>query len=209
MTAKRIIGLKANGEVLAAGCGKAEAASMAKWSGIAAVASSDEHSVCLKWDGTVVASCEGHDGSKCNPCGVDGWRQITAIAVECRHTVGLEAMKNGLTGEGGSGSALGDIAGLGVTLGAMGGVIGMTKDAISPVFQSMGADPAPAASGAAAPLPLAAGTAPAERRASRPTSAPTAARKNHLPTPGTAPTAARRTSPAGSARNADRGDPNK
>ena len=53
--------------------------------------------------------------------------------------VGLEAMKNGLTGgEGGGGSSLGDIASLGVTLGAMGGVIGMTKDAISPVFESVG-----------------------------------------------------------------------
>ncbi len=48
--------------------------------------------------------------------------------------VGLEAMKNGIAGEGG-GSAIGDIAGLGVTLGAMGGVIGMTKDALNPMLQ--------------------------------------------------------------------------
>lgn len=35
---------------------------------------------------------------------------------------------------GGGGGALGDIASLGVTLGALGGVIGMTKDAVSPMF---------------------------------------------------------------------------
>ncbi len=51
--------------------------------------------------------------------------------------VGLEAMKNGITGGSGGGSMLGDIAGLGVTLGAMGGVIGMTKDAMSPVMESL------------------------------------------------------------------------
>lgn len=52
---------------------------------------------------------------------------------ETSRQVGLEAMKNGLGGAEGSG-ALGDIAGLGMTLGAMGGVIGMTKDALSPMM---------------------------------------------------------------------------
>ena len=40
------------------------------------------------------------------------------------------------SGNGGAGSALGDIAGLGVTLGAMGGVINMTKDALNPLMQT-------------------------------------------------------------------------
>ena len=40
----------------------------------------------------------------------------------------------GQMGANGGGGGLGDIAGLGVTLGAMGGVIGMTKDAMSPMF---------------------------------------------------------------------------
>ena len=43
---------------------------------------------------------------------------------------------------GGGGSALGDIAGLGVTLGAMSGVIGMTKDAMAPMMQTGAAAPA-------------------------------------------------------------------
>ncbi len=54
---------------------------------------------------------------------------------ETARQVGLEAMKNGLTGgEGSAGGMMGDIAGLGMTLGAMGGVIGMTKEAMSPAF---------------------------------------------------------------------------
>lgn len=57
---------------------------------------------------------------------------------ETARMVGMEAMQNGITGNGssGAGSSLGDIAGLGVTLGAMGGVIGMTKDALSPIMQT-------------------------------------------------------------------------
>ena len=53
---------------------------------------------------------------------------------ETARKVGLEAMQNGLTG--GSGGGLGEIAGLGITLGAMGSVIGMTKDALNPVMDT-------------------------------------------------------------------------
>ena len=49
----------------------------------------------------------------------------------------------GQMGANGGGAGLGDIAGLGVTLGAMGGVMGMTKEAMAPMF---GAQAAPAAS---------------------------------------------------------------
>lgn len=56
---------------------------------------------------------------------------------ETARQVGLEAMKNGIVGDGtGAGSMLGDIAGLGVTLGAMGGVINMTKEAMNPLMNS-------------------------------------------------------------------------
>ena len=48
-------------------------------------------------------------------------------------------------GGGAAGSMLGDIAGLGVTLGAMGGVIGMTKDAMAPMMNMGAAAVAPAA----------------------------------------------------------------
>ncbi len=57
---------------------------------------------------------------------------------ETSRQIGMEAMKNGLTGgAGGGGGMLGDIAGLGMTLGAMGSVVGMTKDAMAPVMDSM------------------------------------------------------------------------
>lgn len=56
---------------------------------------------------------------------------------ETSRQVGLEAMKNGLVGEAGVGAgALGDLAGLGVGIGAMSGVIGMTKDAMAPMMDA-------------------------------------------------------------------------
>lgn len=58
---------------------------------------------------------------------------------ETARQVGMEAMKNGITGGSGSGSAaggLGDVASLGVTLGAMGGVINMTREAMNPIMQN-------------------------------------------------------------------------
>lgn len=54
---------------------------------------------------------------------------------ETARQVGLEAMKNGLGGGANAAGVLGDLAGLGVSLGAMGSVIGMTKDALNPMTQ--------------------------------------------------------------------------
>lgn len=54
---------------------------------------------------------------------------------ETSRQVELEAMKNGLGGGANAAGALGDLAGLGVSLGAMSSVIGMTKDALSPMTQ--------------------------------------------------------------------------
>ena len=52
---------------------------------------------------------------------------------ETARQVGVEAMKNGLTGNGGGAGGLGDIAGLGIALGTMGSVVNMTKDAMNPM----------------------------------------------------------------------------
>ena len=54
---------------------------------------------------------------------------------ETSRLVGLEAMKNGLAGGEGGASMLGDLTGLGIGLGAMGGVMNMTKDALSPLVE--------------------------------------------------------------------------
>ena len=61
---------------------------------------------------------------------------------ETARQVGLEAMQNGLFGGEGTGGGLGDIAGLGVTLGAIGGVVNMTKEVLNPMmtdYSQMGA----------------------------------------------------------------------
>lgn len=54
---------------------------------------------------------------------------------ETARQVGMAAMQNGLTGNGtGAGGALGDVAGLGIAMGAMSGVMDMTKDAMGPIL---------------------------------------------------------------------------
>lgn len=56
---------------------------------------------------------------------------------ETSRQVGMEAMKNGIGGRTGGGAGIiTDLAGMGIGLGAMGGVIGMTKDAMKPVVDS-------------------------------------------------------------------------
>lgn len=65
---------------------------------------------------------------------------------ETARRVGLEAMQNGLTGNGfeggglgGIGSSIGELASLGVTLGAVGGMASLAKDAISPILNTSAA----------------------------------------------------------------------
>ncbi|MGN1159142.1 MAG: SPFH domain-containing protein [Lachnospiraceae bacterium] len=59
---------------------------------------------------------------------------------ETTRQVGMEAMQNGITGNsvgggtGNAGSILGDIASLGVTLGTVGGVVNLTKEALNPII---------------------------------------------------------------------------
>ena len=61
---------------------------------------------------------------------------------ESARQIGMQAMKNGLTGNEGGGvmgsmlGGIGELAGLGVSLGAMGSVMGMTKDVLSPVMDA-------------------------------------------------------------------------
>ena len=56
-------------------------------------------------------------------------KDVLQADVQKAYAAGLGQM-----GSNGGGGALGDIAGLGVTLGAMGGIMGMTKEAMSPIF---------------------------------------------------------------------------
>lgn len=60
---------------------------------------------------------------------------------ETRRQIGLETMQNGLPGTGGSGGGgsgsgggvVGDVVGLGVTLGAVGGIMNMTREMVDPL----------------------------------------------------------------------------
>lgn len=57
--------------------------------------------------------------------------------MQTRREIGLEAMQNGLTGGSGQGNGtLGELASLGVTLGTVGSVMGITKEAIKPIMEA-------------------------------------------------------------------------
>ncbi len=56
---------------------------------------------------------------------------------ETARQVGTEAMKNGIAGNGGGAvGILGDVAGMGIAMGAMGSVMNMTKDALNPMMDA-------------------------------------------------------------------------
>lgn len=55
---------------------------------------------------------------------------------ESARQIGLEAMKNGIVGGSEAVSGIGDLMSLGIGLGAMSGVVGMTKDVMMPIFSS-------------------------------------------------------------------------
>lgn len=64
-------------------------------------------------------------------------KDVLQAEVQKAYAAGLGQM-----GANGGGSGLGDVASLGVTLGAMGGILNMTKDAMSPVFDQQTQQPA-------------------------------------------------------------------
>lgn len=55
---------------------------------------------------------------------------------ETARQVGMEAMQNGIVGEGSASSGIGELAGLGVALGTMGSVAGMAKDVLNPILDT-------------------------------------------------------------------------
>lgn len=67
-----------------------------------------------------------------------GYNQKDVMQADVQKAYAEALGQMGANGGGSAGSMLGDIAGLGVTLGAMGSVIGMTKDAMTPMM-NMGA----------------------------------------------------------------------
>ncbi len=86
---------------------------------------------------TLAAGEQAHGEAEANVMKAKGY----TYQQETARKVGLEAMQHGITGgAGGSGGAGGgiasDVMGLGITLGAMGGVMNMARDALDPVMTS-------------------------------------------------------------------------
>ena len=82
-----VVGLRADGTVVAAGDNAYGQCSVEKWKNITAVVCGWNHTVGLRADGTVVAVGENEEGR----CDVGGWRGVTAIACGDSHTAGLLA----------------------------------------------------------------------------------------------------------------------
>lgn len=76
-----------------------------------------------------------------------GYNQKDVMQADVQKAYAGALGQMGANGGGVGGSMLGDIAGLGVTLGAMGSVMGMTKDAMAPMMQMSAQAAAPAATG--------------------------------------------------------------
>ena len=55
------------------------------WSGIAALAMGESHTVGLRTDGTVIATGSNH----CGQCDVEEWKNVVAIAAGGQCTIGL------------------------------------------------------------------------------------------------------------------------
>lgn len=76
-----------------------------------------------------------------------GYNQKDVMQADVQKAYAGALGQMGANGGGAGGSMLGDIAGLGVTLGAMGSVMGMTKDAMAPMMQMGTQAAAPVATG--------------------------------------------------------------
>lgn len=76
-----------------------------------------------------------------------GYNQKDVMQADVQKAYAGALGQMGANGGGAGGSMLGDIAGLGVTLGAMGSVMGMTKDAMAPMMNMGAQAAAPAATG--------------------------------------------------------------
>lgn len=82
-----IVGLRANGTVVATGSNSHGQCNISTWSGITAVCVGDLHTVGLRKDGTVVATGDNSYGQ----CNVSDWENIEAIYAGNSRTVGLRA----------------------------------------------------------------------------------------------------------------------
>ena len=69
---KHVIGLKADGTVVAAGWNENGECDVEEWEDIVAISTGASHTIGLKADGTLVAAGNNKDGR----CDVEGWQDI-------------------------------------------------------------------------------------------------------------------------------------
>ena len=84
---EHIVGIKANGTVVAVGENSDGQCNVSKWTNIVSVSVGDYHTVGLKNNGTVVAVGSNSHGQ----CNVSSWTDIIAIAAYDKHTLGLKS----------------------------------------------------------------------------------------------------------------------
>lgn len=81
-----ILGLKADGTVVAVGNNSYFGNHVSDWRNIVSVSAGNAHAVGLRSDGTVVTQGVNADGR----CNVNGWKDIVAVSAGEKHTVGLK-----------------------------------------------------------------------------------------------------------------------
>lgn len=84
---EHVVGIKADGTVVAGGSNNYGQCNVSNWADIIAVSAGTSHTVGLKADGTVVAV----GNNDCQQCDVSDWTDIIAISAGQIHTVGLKA----------------------------------------------------------------------------------------------------------------------
>lgn len=82
-----VVGLKADGTVVAVGSNIHGQCYVSGWKDIVAVSAGQAHTVGLKSDGTVVATGWNEDGQ----CNISEWTDIVAISAGDMHTVGIKS----------------------------------------------------------------------------------------------------------------------
>ena len=84
---EHLVGLNADGTVVAIGENNRGQCDVSKWTSIVAICAGNNHTVGLKSDGTVVAVGENANGQ----CEVSRWTDIIAISAGSSHTLGLKS----------------------------------------------------------------------------------------------------------------------
>lgn len=82
-----VVGLRADGTVVAAGDNSLGQCDVSAWTGIVAIAAGRRHTVAVRTDGAVVAAGDNTHGQ----CDVSAWTEVVAVAAGEGHTLGLRA----------------------------------------------------------------------------------------------------------------------